>query len=351
MMPDMEMGPTKADLFSLSPEELADLLEGSGRAKQVWVLLRQGKDPIGSDGLGKKARALLVERCRLEIPKVRLRQKGVCGTSKFLLELSDGLLIESVFIPGPARNTLCVSTQVGCARACAFCATGTMGLLRQLSAGEIVAQVHWVERELADQGQGPVSNLVFMGMGEPLDNFEAVEKSISILSHPLTYGMASRRMTLSTIGPSPEAIARCAGLPINLAWSLHAADDTLRAQLIPKLRYSNIELRDAFAKVLAGRRSSLFVEMALMDGVNDGLEHADQLMALFSDMRDQVRTNLLPMNPGPGDFQPSPAGRVEAFRKHLQDHGYFCETRKARGQDIQAACGQLAVTEIDAGRS
>ena len=152
-------------------------------------------------------------------------------------------------------------------------------------------------------------------------------------------------MTLSTIGPSPEAIARCAGLPINLAWSLHAANDDLRAQLIPRLRYTNAEIRDAFAKILEGRRSSLFVEMALIDGTNDDLVHADQLMAFFSDMKDQVRINLLPVNSGPGDFQPSPPERVEAFRKHLQDHGYFCETRKARGADIQAACGQLASSE------
>jgi 23S rRNA (adenine2503-C2)-methyltransferase len=334
------------DFFSLHPDELAEHLGGSGRAKQVWELVRAGTDPATSDQLSDKLRARLTSRFRMRPGVVDARQIALDGTRKLRIALVDACLVEAVVIPSEHRTTVCVSTQVGCARGCLFCATGRMGLARQLSAGEIVYQIHLAQQELRSARLAEVTNVVYMGMGEPLDNFEAVEQSISILTHPQGYRLAPRRITLSTIGPSPEAIRRLQSLPCNLAWSLHAADDEVRRRLIPRIRHGNQESQQAFVEVIQNRRSILLVEMIMIQGINDRESDIDSLMDFWSEHIHSLRFNIIPLNldpqPGQAAWGPSSPERIGAIRKRLQDAGYFCETRRPRGLDIQAACGQLA---------
>ncbi len=335
-------GPKQLDFYSLLPQELAQELGGTGRAKQVWALLRAGKNPVIDPSLSTLLRDRLAQRFALQPATIGQRLQSPGGTVKLQVLLKNKAVVETVVIPSAKRTTVCVSTQVGCARGCVFCATGQMGLHRQLDVGEIVYQINLAQQELREHSLAPVSNVVFMGMGEPLDNFSALTKAIAILIDPHAWRLAPRRLTVSTVGPSPAAILRTRTLPTRLAWSLHAADDDLRRSLIPNLAYPNAVLRDAFAQVLAERRSELLVEMALIKDLNDRDRDIDQLTEFLADLRKQVRINLLPLNPGPAPFSPSPPAQMAHLRKRLQDAGFFCETRRPRGQAIGAACGQLA---------
>jgi 23S rRNA (adenine2503-C2)-methyltransferase len=265
------------------------------------------------------------------------REVGRCGTTKLELGLADGKAIETVVIPSERRTTVCVSTQVGCARGCIFCVTATMGLARGLSPGEIVGQVTAAIREARAAGMPPVRNVVYMGMGEPLDHLEAVAKSISVLCSPRALGLGPAHVTLSTIGTTPDAILATRDLRVQMAWSLHAVDDALRRRLIPTARHSVAELRDAFIE----RGSSLFVEVALMERVNDEGHHADAMAAFLEPLTGPVRVNLLPLNPGREGLEPSSPARAVAFRQRLRERGYFCAIRRPRGLDARAACGQL----------
>jgi 23S rRNA (adenine2503-C2)-methyltransferase len=336
------------NFFSLHPSELADQIGGSGRAKQAWALVREGKDPLTSDSLSAQARKLLATRFQLEPGVQDAKFIAADGTRKLRIKLADKCLVETVIIPSEKRTTVCVSTQVGCARGCRFCVTGQTSLTRQLSAGEIVYQINLAQQEAQTSSLAPASNIVFMGMGEPLDNFDAVEKSISILTDPQGWRLPPRRITLSTIGPSPKAIRRLKTLTCNLAWSLHAADDEVRRSLIPKVRHSNAELREAFIDVIQSRRSVLLVEMIMIRKLNDKESDIDLLMDFWAEHKQRIRINIIPLNlvpgAGPADLTPSPPEHIAAIRKHLQDAGFFCETRRPRGLDIQAACGQLAGT-------
>ena len=254
------------------------------------------------------------------------------GTAKLLIELEDQSQVETVLLFEKSRATQCISTQVGCVRACTFCLTGTMGLKRNLTAEEIVGQIVIGGREAY------VRNIVFMGMGEPLDNLKEVEDALKTLTEDMLF--APRHITMSTVAPSPTAVRRTTDWPCQMAWSLHAADDELRKQLIPTTRHDVKALRDAFAE----RPKSLFVEVALIAETNDHLEDAQAIAELFADYPEEVRINLLPMNPietGDPKLRPSPEERVAAFQQHLRDAGFFCMRRKARGADENAACGQL----------
>ncbi len=343
------------DFFSLHPSELADQIGGSGRAKQAWALVREGKDPLTSDSLSAQVRELLATRFQLEPGVQDAKLISTDGTRKLRIKLADKCLVETVIIPSEKRTTVCVSTQVGCARGCRFCVTGQTDLTRQLSAGEIIYQINLAQQELRRSSTlvqtaslASASNIVFMGMGEPLDNFDAVEKSISILTDPQGWRLPPRRITLSTIGPSPKAIRRLKTLTCNLAWSLHAADDEVRRRLIPKARHSNAELREAFVDVIQSRRSVLLVEMIMINKINDKESDIDLLVDFWAEHKKRIRINILPLNlgpqAGPSDLAPSPPEHIAAIRKHLQNAGFFCETRRPRGLDIQAACGQLATT-------
>jgi 23S rRNA (adenine2503-C2)-methyltransferase len=305
-------------LLDLPPRALAERV-GPGRAKTAYQHVRRGELPPKLFDLS------------FDLPAVVAEHVARDGTTKVLLALGDGAQIESVLIPERSRTTLCVSTQVGCVRGCSFCLTATMGLARNLEAHEIAAQLFLAVRARE------IRNVVFMGMGEPLDNAKAVRAALEVMIDGFQIG--PRHITVSTVAPTPKAVLGLKGWPARIAWSLHAADDELRARLIPTARHSVRELRDAFAEI-SRDRDALFVEVTLIGGVNDRPEDADAIAELFRGFPSEVRINLLPMNPiGTGDRASSRAAEVQA---RLRSAGFLCLLRRSRGSDERAACGQLA---------
>jgi 23S rRNA (adenine2503-C2)-methyltransferase len=332
------------ELLALDPNALSERLGGSGRARAVYAALRRGEDPFSAGVLADGARERLSVACRPTAIERRTSVRAEDGTVKLLLELSDGARIEVVLIPEKSRTTLCVSSQVGCARGCRFCLTATMGLVRDLESSEIAAQVvAGIERARALR-MPPLRNVVFMGMGEPLDNLDPVRSALELITGPLGFGPG--HVTVSTVGPSPRAVLAAKDLPGRLAWSLHAPTTRERRALIPTQRHSIEALRDAFAEVVRARREPLFVEVTLIDGVNDRLQDAARIAALFQGFGAELRFNLLPMNAiGASDLAPSSPERVLTFQRALIAAGYFTKVRKARGADARSACGQLAILD------
>ncbi len=339
------------DLLSLAPETaraaLAEWLarrgEPSYRVEQIVPRLWQR--PIGGWQQATDFPAALRERLNQVFPLLRLtlgaRQVSRDGTEKFLWKLGDGEAIESVLIPEGKRRTLCISSQVGCALGCVFCATGRMGFRRNLSAAEIAGQVR--ELVLADPAAKP-TNVVFMGMGEPLLNWEAVDTALTILNHAEGLGIGARHITVSTVGILPN-LSKLARRPeqFRLALSLHAPTPALRLDLMP------IEKKYRLPDVLAALgqfRRRVTLEYVLIGGRNDTLEMADQLAALAAPLGALV--NLLPLHPGGApDLQPSARGQMLAFERRLKSRGVEAVLRRSRGLDISAACGQLRV-ELEA---
>ncbi len=273
------------------------------------------------------------------------------GTRKWVLELSDGQRVESVYIPvlipQEHRHTLCVSSQVGCALACAFCATARQGFNRNLTTGEIIGQVWHASRWL---GEAP-SNIVMMDMGEPLANFENLVKALAIMQDDLAYMVAKQRLTVSTSGIVPNIYRLADVSSVSLAVSLHAPNDELRDELVPINRKYPLEALIPACRAYIGDnpRRRVTWEYVMLDGVNDSLTHARQLIRLLEGTRSKV--NLIPFNPFPGsDFSTSPLERIEAFRDRLVRAGIFTTTRKTRGDEIAAACGQLVGRVRDRGR-
>lgn len=270
-------------------------------------------------------------------------------TRKALLALKDGHRIETVLMPHHgARNSVCISTQAGCPMACAFCATGEMGLIRNLTAGEIVDQVrHW-QRELAGSGER-VSHVVYMGMGEPFNNYEATLESARTLIDPDAFGISPRRITISTCGVVPKIDALAAeGLPINLAISLHAPVDAIRTAIMPiNKRWGIEEVLASAARYVKKTKRRVTFEYILLGSVNDSAEAAALLAKRISEhMRPgAAHVNLIPYNPGPGGFRRPAAEVMERFGQILQDAGIAATVRISKGQDIAAACGQLKVPE------
>ncbi len=318
---------------------IAALLAGEPgyRVEQVWEgLHRQDRDPAEITTLPTALRARLEDTL---VPGLREVSRVVAdggATTKWLWELHDGARIETVLMHYPDRATVCVSTQAGCAMACSFCATGQAGFDRQLGVGEIVEQVVRARRAAARR----VSNVVFMGMGEPLANFDAVWAAVRRIHDDL--GIGARHLTLSTVGLVP-GIRRLAAedLPVSLAVSLHAADDALRDRLVPvNRRYPLAELMDGCRDYVARTGRRLSFEWAMISGVNDRFEDAERLAALARPLRAHV--NLIPLNPTPGyAVIGSSAKRVRAFRHALVRHGVTTTIRDTRGADVAAACGQL----------
>ncbi len=332
------------ELLGLTPGELAERLDGSGRARAVYRAIAEGQDPF--EALTSGARRRLAAACSPTVAEVRACYPSSDGTLKLLLGFEDGRAVECVLIVGEDRTTACLSTQVGCARGCTFCRTATMGLVRNLSCAEIVAQVQVGLREVRDRSMPPLRNLVYMGMGEPLDNLDAVARSLAIITSGVGLGFGPRHVTVSSVGTTRRAIAAAAALPARLAWSLHAADDELRRTLVPTARRTVAELAADFYTAVDG--TSLFVEVVLLDGVNDDDRAADAIVALFEGAPCEVRVNLLPMNPIDDAARGRPSGRADAFRDRLRRAGLFCMVRRPRGAERLAACGQLAVlTETD----
>jgi 23S rRNA (adenine2503-C2)-methyltransferase len=277
-----------------------------------------------------------------DLPRLTIaaRQRSTDGTEKFLFRLHDGEAIETVAIPEGDRVTLCISSQAGCALQCAFCATGAMGFTRNLTPFEIAGQVR--EMRLLDPPI-PITNIVFMGMGEPLMNWKAVDVVLGILNDPAALGIGARHITISTVGVLPGIIA-LGQRPeqFRLAISIHAPNDSLRRDLMPiNTKYPLADVIEA-AKVFDRR---VTFEYVMLGGVNDAEEHAIQLARLARECRAFV--NLIPLHPGGArGFTPTPAHRIRAFAKELRSHGVEVAVRKSRGMDIAAACGQLRVERL-----
>ncbi|MFN2548568.1 MAG: 23S rRNA (adenine(2503)-C(2))-methyltransferase RlmN [Myxococcales bacterium] len=344
------------DLRSLSFDELSTLVDRMGekpyRARQLfrWLHQRGAASFEEMTDLPKTFRERLAQQTRLASLAIDAVQQSSDGTRKYRLRTQDGKLIEAVYMPdldvededegAGIRRTLCVSTQVGCAMGCGFCMTATMGLVRNLTAGEIVDQVHRVNTDLKDR---PITNLVFMGMGEPLHNYANVMRALELLQHQEGLDISHRRITVSTSGLVPNIVRFGQETQVKLAVSLNATTDEQRARLMPVDRKWNIgALIDAVRKFPSKQGRRVTFEYVLLEGVNDTDDDAARLATLLKNL--PVKVNLIPYNenPGLGFGDPGPE-RLESFRNILQSRGITSMVRKNRGRDIAAACGQLAV--------
>jgi 23S rRNA (adenine2503-C2)-methyltransferase len=337
--------------IDLSELELADieraLVERGHRAfhgRQVyrWMYRRGETDVARMTDLGKELRAALAAEFTVTTPVVVGDDRSTDGTRKLLLELGDGRRVESVFIPDTPSQTFCISTQVGCAMSCAFCLTGKMGLVRHLTAGEIAGQVRVLAAAtgLLDKP----FNIVLMGMGEPLHNYDQTMKALRLLHESAGLSVSPRRVTLSTVGlvPAIERLAREPLMP-NLAVSLHATTDAQRTALVPpNAKYSLEAVLDACRSFPLRRRSRITFEYVLLAGVNDSADDAARLAKLLRDIKAKI--NIIPLNPAPGiEFERPSDARIDAFAQALADRDLTVSVRKSRGRDIRAACGQLIV--------
>jgi 23S rRNA (adenine2503-C2)-methyltransferase len=348
------MQPSPTDLAELELDKLEASLEALGqprfRGRQLyrWIHQRGVGDFAEMTDLSLALREQLARTFVVTTPEVVRRDVSTDGTTKFLLRLADGKLIESVFIPDTPANTFCVSTQAGCAMKCAFCLTGRMGLDRNLTAGEMAGQVRVLARGLGMLDKP--FNIVLMGMGEPLHNYDATMKALRMLNDRHGLAVPARRITLSTVGVLP-ALERLATEPLmpNLAVSLHATTEDVRDSLVPVNRkYGLQDLLDACRRFPVKRRERITFEYVLLEGVNDTAGDAKRLARLLNGIKAKV--NLLPLNEAPGiPFSRPDDARVNRFAKALADAGVTVSVRKSRGRDIRAACGQL-ITETAAAR-
>ncbi|HET7557478.1 MAG TPA: 23S rRNA (adenine(2503)-C(2))-methyltransferase RlmN [Rhodanobacteraceae bacterium] len=333
-------------------EFFAQLGEKPYRADQVmkWIYHRLEDNFEAMTDLGKSLRAKLVESACVGPPKSLLDKGSSDGTHKWLLGMDGGNAVETVYIPEPTRGTLCVSSQIGCGLNCTFCSTGTQGFNRNLATSEIIGQVWVAAKHLGNvtHQQRRITNVVMMGMGEPLLNFDNVVRAMNLMRDDLGFGLANKRVTLSTAGlvPMIDKLSGCAD--VSLAVSLHAPNDELRTQLVPLNRkYPIAELLDACARYAAKRpRTTITFEYTLMQGINDTPALAKQLVKLMR--RLPAKVNLIPFNPFPGtQYARSGETTIRAFQKILLDSDVQAMVRRTRGDDIDAACGQLKGQVLD----
>lgn len=307
-----------------------------------WAYHQRELDFSSMSNLSKAFRGWLSEHASYRLPEVVAEHESVDGTVKWVVRVANGNCVETVLIPDKGRNTLCVSSQVGCMLDCSFCSTGKQGFNGNLTTGEIVGQVWLANDRLASRDQ-TISNVVLMGMGEPLLNFDAVVAATELMMDDLAFGISKRRVTISTAGVVPAIYELAKVSDVSLAISLHAPTDALRDQLVPLNRkYPISELLDACRHYVdgLGERRSLTMEYTLMKGVNDQLSHARQLASLLRDVRCKV--NLIPFNPFPSSgFERPELESVRKFQTVLLNNGYATMLRTTRGEDIAAACGQL----------
>lgn len=324
----------------------AELGEKPYRADQVmkWIYHRLESDFEAMTDLGKSLRGNLPEVAVIAPPKALLDTASSDGTRKWLLGMDPGNAVETVYIPEPSRGTLCVSSQIGCGLNCRFCSTGAQGFNRNLATSEIIGQVWHAARQLGNvtHQQRRITNIVMMGMGEPLLNFDNVVRAMSLMRDDLGFGLASKRVTLSTAGVVPMIDKLGEVADVSLAVSLHAPNDELRTQLVPlNKRWGIDELLDACARYAARKpRATITFEYTLMRGVNDTPALAKQLVKLMR--RLPAKVNLIPFNPFPGtQYQRSDETVIRAFQTILLNAGVQAMVRRTRGEDIDAACGQL----------
>ena len=336
------------DLAELDRPALEAALDARGHqrfhARQIfrWIYRHGVTDVEAMTDLSRGLRATLAQQFTLTTPTLAHRETSSDGTEKFLLRLADGRHIEAVFIPDTPANTFCISTQVGCAMACAFCLTGKMGLVRHLTAGEIVGQVRVLAEALGMRDAR--FNIVLMGMGEPLHNYDETMRALRMLADEHGFAMSPRRMTLSTVGLLP-ALERLAHEPVmpNLAISLHAPTDLQRGELVPiNRKYGIADIIDACKRFPLSKRSRITFEYVLLAGVNDSPQDARRLAKLLAGVKAKV--NLIPLNAAPGiPFERPADAAIDRFAKIVADHDVRVSVRKSRGRDIRAACGQLIV--------
>ena len=335
---------TKTDLLDLDIKGCEALMVRlghkpfHGRNLFKWIHKHGVTDFDAMTDISKALRTELADKTYLELPKLVLAEPSDDGTIKWVMELKDGQRIETVLIPESNRTTLCVSSQVGCALNCAFCATARQGFNRNLTTGEIVAQVWHATRQM---GVAP-RNIVMMGMGEPLANFDAVVRAIDIMQHDHAYMVSKLRLTVSTSGVVPNIYRLREHNEVVLAVSLHAPDNALRDQLVPINRKYPLEQLLPACRDYAGKdkHRKITWEYVMLDGINDSISHAKALIRLLEGTPSKI--NLIPFNPFPGStFRTTPPEQIDAFRQRLMRSGLFAMTRKTRGNEIAAACGQL----------
>ncbi len=348
------------NLIGMTREAMREALIGAGtpekqakmRVGQIWQWIYHWgvRDFAAMTNLSKDYRAMLADTFVLEVPEVVTRQVSDDGTRKYLVRIAGGHEVEVVYIPETDRGTLCISSQVGCTLTCSFCHTGTQKLVRNLTAGEIIGQVliarddlgEWPEQGTRPEGPRLLSNIVLMGMGEPLYNFENVRDAMKIAMDSDGIQLSRRRITLSTSGVVPEIARTAQEIGCQLAVSFHATTDDVRDQLVPiNKRWNIAELLDAlrvYPKVSNSERITF--EYVMLDGVNDSDEDAHRLMKLIEGI--PAKINLIPFNEWPGaPYKRSSNNRIRAFADIVHNAGYSSPVRKPRGEDIMAACGQL----------
>ena len=344
----------KTNLLGLSASRIGDFLESLGekrfRGTQIlkWIHQQGVTDIDEMTNISKALRASLSEVAEIALPEVVSVQDSVDGTRKWLIRMDGGSCIEMVYIPERDRGTLCVSSQIGCALDCSFCATGKQGFNRDLTAAEIIGQL-WIAAESFDQfdlkNPRKVTNVVMMGMGEPLMNFDNVVDAMNIMLDDNGYGLSKRRVTLSTAGMVPEVDRLGDVTDVSLAISLHAPNDELRNELVPINRkyplQSFVDSARRYLDKMPDNRRKITVEYTLIDKVNDRDEHARELSTLLRDL--PCKINLIPFNPFPGSgYKKVTKVALGRFRDILHNDGYTVTVRTTRGDDIAAACGQLA---------
>ena len=356
------MHPEPINLLGLDAPALTQLVGQWGgkpfRARQLqkWVHQRNTSCFEDMTDLARDFRAQLAEQCVVQAPAVLTQQRSSDGTRKWLFDVGQGNAIESVFIPEDDRGTLCISSQAGCNVGCRFCSTGHQGFNRNLTAAEIVGQLWWARHELLKDIDSSrlaagekiadtrvISNVVMMGMGEPLLNYDPVVTAVRLMLDDNAYGLSRRRVTISTSGVVPMMDRLSQDCPVALAVSLHAPNDALRDQLVPlNKKYPLAELLAACERYLEfAPRDFITFEYVMLDGVNDSDQHAHELVDLVR--RVHCKLNLIPFNPFPASgLKRSAAARIKTFSQILSDAGIVTTVRKTRGDDIDAACGQLA---------
>ncbi len=335
---------SKTNLLGLTKGAMEAFFEGlgakpfHGRNVLKWIHKHGVVDFDAMSDVPKALRRTLHEMAEVTLPRIALTQPSADGTLKWVIELVDGQHVETVYIPDDGRSTICVSSQVGCALDCSFCSTAQQGFNRNLDIAEIIAQVWLATRELGH----PPTNVVMMGMGEPLANFDNVVPAMELMQEDLAYMISKSRVTISTSGIVPALVRLREVSDVSLAVSLHAPDNALRDQLVPiNRKYPLEQLIPACKAFIANdKRRKITWEYVMLDGVNDSIAHAKALIRLLQGVPSKV--NLIPFNPFPGTaYETSSADRIEVFRQRLKRAGIMAITRKTRGDDIDAACGQL----------